>query len=77
METASMAIERERVVEIVVSVAAVGLFALVLVGIGLRYNRGGLGPRGGLALIAAIVAFVLLMGGVGYALAYYVTDEES
>ena len=71
-----MDIERGRLIEIIVSVSVVGLFVAVLIGIGFRYNAGEMSPDGGLALIAAIGVFVLIMAGVGIALAYYLNPEE-
>jgi hypothetical protein len=47
------------------SVGVAVLFTLVLVGIGLRYNNDGLGSEGGIALIGTVVAFILVMAGVG------------
>lgn len=70
-----MAIERGRLVEIVVSITVVVVFVGVLVGIGLRWNRNDLGPTGGLALVGAIALFVLVMAGVGLGLAYYLNPE--
>lgn len=70
-----MDIERETIVEIVVSVGAVGLFVAVLVGIGDAYNQGGLSADGGIALVGAIVAFVIGMSIVGIGLAYYLNRE--
>lgn len=70
-----MELERGRQLEIVVSIAVVGIFVGVLVAIGLRYNRGDLGPQGGLVMIGAITVFVLAMGGVGLGLAHYLNQE--
>lgn len=70
-----MAIERGRLIEIVVSITVVVVFVGVLVGIGLRWNQGDLGPTGGLALVGAIALFVLVMAGVGLGLAYYLNPE--
>jgi hypothetical protein len=61
-----MEIERETMLEIVVSVGAVLLFVVVMVGIGTAYGGRGLSDEGGVALLAAIAGFVLLMTGVGY-----------
>ncbi|MFB6160894.1 MAG: hypothetical protein ABEJ61_06915 [Haloferacaceae archaeon] len=47
------------------SVGVAALFTLALVVIGVRYNHDGLGSEGGLALVATIVLFVLVMAGVG------------
>jgi hypothetical protein len=70
-----MDIERGTIVEIIVSVGAVGLFVAVLVGIGDAYNHGGLSADGGIALVGAIVAFVIGMSIVGIGLAYYLNQE--
>lgn len=64
-----MELERGRVVEIVVSVAAVASFVAVLITIGWRFNRDGMGPDGGLALVAAITLFILAMAAIGYGIA--------
>ncbi|WP_331235636.1 DUF7472 family protein [Natronorarus salvus] len=70
-----MVVEREALVEIVVSVAAVGSFVGVIVLIGRTFNESGLSGDGALALISAIVGFILLMSVVGIALAYYMNRE--
>lgn len=64
-----MEIERETVVEAAVSLAGVGSFIVLLVFIGLQFNNRGLTETGGLALIAAIVLFVVVMTVIGYWLA--------
>lgn len=71
-----MELERGRLIEIGVSVSAVGLFVVVLVLIGLRYDEGGLTPDGGLVLIGAITLFVLVMGAIGIGLAYKLNPDE-
>ncbi len=71
-----MDIERRRLIEIIVSVGAVGLFVAVLILIGLEYNEDGLSADGGLVLIGAIVFFVLLMAAVGISFAYTLDPEE-
>ena len=59
--------ERETLVEAVVSSVAVGLFLVVIVAVGLLYpSLTGPGP---LALIGSIVFFVLVMAAAGYWLA--------
>ncbi|MFC7155918.1 hypothetical protein ACFQPA_10675 [Halomarina halobia] len=64
-----MALEREALVEIVVSVAAVGLFIAVIVGIGVTYNGStGLSNEGAFALVGSIAGFVIVMSLLGYAL---------
>lgn len=62
----SMQVERETVIETVVSVVGVGLFIGMLVLIGLEFNQNGLTDTGAFAIISAIVLFILLMTGVGY-----------
>jgi hypothetical protein len=51
------------------SVAAVAAFVLLILGIGVTFNDGGLTSTGGLALVGGIVGFILLMAGVGVWLA--------
>jgi hypothetical protein len=51
------------------SVAAVAAFVLLILGIGVTFDDGGLTSTGGLALVAGIVGFILLMAGVGVWLA--------
>lgn len=56
--------ERETLVEAVVSSAAVVLFLIAIVAVGLVYpNLSGAGP---LALIGSIVFFVIVMTAAGY-----------
>jgi hypothetical protein len=62
-----MELDRETVIEIVVSVGAVALFVAVIYTIGLSYGDDGLiGPEGGTTLVAAIAAFIVLMTLIGY-----------
>ena len=61
-----MEVEREMVIETVVSVLGVGLFIGLLVLAGLLYNQNGLTETGAFAIIGSIVLFVLVMTGVGY-----------
>jgi hypothetical protein len=63
-----MELEEGMVRKIAISVAAVGVFVAFVVGIGTTFNDGGLGSTGGLALVGAIVLFILLMAGVGFLL---------
>lgn len=59
--------ERETVVEVVVSTGAVVLFVAVIIAIGTVFSGGSsLTDEGGLALVVSIVLFVLVMTGVGY-----------
>ena len=65
-----MEIERKTMVEIAVSVGAVLVFVAAMVGIGITYGAGRvLSSQGGVALLVAMAAFVLLMTGIGYFLA--------
>jgi len=64
-----MELEEGMVRKIAISVGAVGVFVALVVGIGTMFNDGGLGSTGGLALVASIAAFVLVMAGVGLFLA--------
>jgi hypothetical protein len=48
-----------------ISVAVVLVFIAGFVGIGLQYNDNGLSPTGGLALVAAVVLFILAFAVVG------------
>lgn len=62
-----MEIERETLVEIVTSAGAVLLFVVVLFVIGVLFNNnGGFNQSGALALVGAIVGFILLMSGVAF-----------
>ncbi|EJN59780.1 hypothetical protein SAMN04487950_3234 [Halogranum rubrum] len=60
-----MAIEGETLKEIIVSVVAVGFFIALIVAIGAVYGPALTGV-GGLALVGAIVLFVLVMAVVGF-----------
>lgn len=64
-----MELERERVVEIVVAVGGVGLFIALVVVIGLLFGDGGLSETGAFALVGTIIAFIVVMTGVGFWLA--------
>ncbi len=72
-----MEIERARIIEIVVSVLVVGLFIVLVIGVGDQFGQDGLGPDGGLAIVGAILAFVLVMAGVGIALAYWLHRDDA
>jgi len=61
-----MAPDRETIVEILVAVAAVVLFAAGIVAVGMSSGKN----IDGLMLVGAIAAFVLVMAGVGTAFAY-------
>lgn len=62
---AAMDVERETMIEIAVSVLAVGLFVVAIVAIG--NATGGQQPTsaGGLALVGAVFLFILVMAGIG------------
>jgi sorbitol-specific phosphotransferase system component IIBC len=61
-----MELERETVREAVVSFVAVAAFVAVVVYIGMTYGgTGDFSADGALALLGAIVGFILLMFGVG------------
>lgn len=64
-----MELDREMRRKIGLSVAVVGFFVALMVGIGATFYEGGLGTDGGLALVGSIVLFILAMGGVGFWLA--------
>lgn len=51
--------------KIAASVAAVGLFIVLVLYVGATFNDGGLSSDGGLALVGVIALFVLVMAGVG------------
>jgi multisubunit Na+/H+ antiporter MnhB subunit len=59
-----MEIDAEMRRKIVVSVVAVGVFFVGIVGIGVMFGPD-LGETGGLVLVGAIALFVLVMGVVG------------
>lgn len=61
-----MAPDRETVVEIVVAVAAVVLFAAGIVAVGVTSGRN----VDGIMLVGAIAVFVLVMAAIGTAFAY-------
>jgi len=61
-----MEIDRELVVEVAVSGAAVLLFVVVVFFIGSTYyTESGISNQGGLALVGSIVLFVLVMSAIG------------
>ena len=71
-------LERERIIEIVVAVAAVLLMLGVMMGIGSEYGGNGqaMSTDGGEMLVMAIVGFILLLTVVGIALAFVLNDPE-
>ncbi|MFB6107638.1 MAG: hypothetical protein ABEJ82_02205 [Haloplanus sp.] len=60
-----MELEEGMVQKIIVSVAAVGVYVALILGIGVVYDHEGFGSAGGLALVGSIALFVLVMAGVG------------
>lgn len=66
-----MNIERDTVVEIVVSVAAVVLFTLAILVVGSMYytDTNGFSQPGAIALVGSIAGFIVLMLFVSYILA--------
>ncbi|MFB6155307.1 MAG: hypothetical protein ABEJ22_05380 [Haloferacaceae archaeon] len=64
-----MELDEEMRRKIGLSVAVVGFFVVLLVGIGVTFDGGDLGTGGGLALVGSILLFVLAMGAVGVWLA--------
>lgn len=61
-----MEIERETLVEVVVSFLSVGGFIAGVLFVGLSYGEGGLGQQGAFVLVGLIVAFILVMTVAGY-----------
>lgn len=73
-----MEIPRARIIEIIVSVAAVFAMLIGMIIIGHMYTQNGeFGQDGGLMLVAAIVVFVLVMTAIGYFLAFKITPKEA
>jgi hypothetical protein len=64
-EGGGMDLEEGMVKKIVVSVVTVAVFVGLILFIGVTYNDGGLGSTGGIALVATIALFILVMAGVG------------
>lgn len=64
-----MEIDEEMRRKIVVSFVAVSLLVGAFLAIGVAFGGGTLSTTGGLALIGAMIAFVLLMAGAGLYLA--------
>lgn len=61
-----MEIERETLIEIVVSTGAVGIFIAVLLTVGTQFEQGDFTGQGAFLLIGSIAFFVVLMAVVGY-----------
>lgn len=64
-----MEVEREALLQAAVATLGVVFLVAVMIFIGIEYNDRGLGQDGGLALIGALVAFILVMSVIGYWLA--------
>lgn len=65
-----MNVERETIVEAGISLASVGVFIVAVLAVGTTFRTNGhISGTGGLAILGAIVLFVLVMGAVGYWLA--------
>lgn len=60
-----MEIDEEMRRKIVTSLGVSALFIAALVGVGATFSDNGLTETGGLALVAVIALFVLVMGGLG------------
>lgn len=68
-------LERERILEIVVSVIAVGLMFAVLYWIGSDYTTNQeLSAEGGTMIVYSIVFFILVMAIAGGVLAFTISD---
>ena len=73
-----MEIDEEMRRQMVVSLAAVGLFLASLIGIGVVFNGAdGLPSDGALALVGALAGFVLLMAVIGLILTRLNDDEPA
>ncbi len=72
-----MEIDEEMRRQMVVSLAAVGLFLASLIGIGVVFNGAdGLPSDGALAVVGALAGFVLLMAVLGFVLTKLNADDE-
>ncbi|WP_254766139.1 DUF7472 family protein [Salinilacihabitans rarus] len=70
-------LDREQLIEIGVAVSAVLVMIGAMVAIGTTYSTdGGLSEQGGTVLVGVIAGFILLMTGVGFALAYVLNEPE-
>ena len=73
-----MDLERERVIEIVAAVGAVGLMIATMMWVGSTYaTDGALTDDGGMLLVGSVIFFILLMAAVGVVLAYTVSAEDN
>ncbi|ELZ19216.1 hypothetical protein C476_12181 [Natrinema limicola JCM 13563] len=77
-EIAQAMVERESLIEIVVSVGAVVAMLAAMFAIGSSYGAANstLSSQGGQMLVWVIVGFILLMTAVGVALAYLLNDSN-
>ncbi|ELY46788.1 DUF7472 family protein [Natronorubrum sulfidifaciens] len=71
-------IEREQLIEIVVSVSTVILMLGAMMSIGNEYgaNNSNLSPEGGQLLVFSIIGFILLLTIVGFVLAFVMNDAD-
>lgn len=71
-------LERERIIEIVVAVAAVFLMLGSMVAIGSQYGSANstLSSQGGQMLVGVIIGFIFLLTAIGIGLAYALNDSE-
>lgn len=60
--------DRETALEIGVGVIGVGGFILAMLIVGTMFGNGALNSQGGIAMIAIICGFIVLMTGMGYML---------
>lgn len=61
-----MEIERETLIEVTVSAVAVGAFIAAVLVIGTLFSDNGLNDQGAMALIGAMVLFIVVMSAIGY-----------
>ncbi|MFO7927180.1 hypothetical protein [Natronomonas sp.] len=61
--------DRDAAVEAVVALIGVGTLAAIIIWIGTAYYDSALSEQGGIALVGAIVFFILLMSVIGLGLA--------
>lgn len=74
----NVALEPERLYEIVIAVGAVGLMYAFLYWVGSNpaytTNRG-ISPEGGAMIVYSVVFFIVVMSAAGLALAYLVSED--
>jgi len=62
-----MEIERETIVEAVIALVGVGVFIAITVAAGAMSNGGtGFSETGALTLVGGMIAFVVVMSGIGF-----------